>query len=52
MDGSSLAVLQNTAILAHRDAGGGAVHSIMNGHLLKLVLFLWQPFVFSLMADL
>jgi hypothetical protein len=28
MDGSSFALLQNTAILAHRDAGGGAVHSI------------------------
>jgi hypothetical protein len=31
MDGSSFALLQNTAILAHRDAGGGAVHSINSG---------------------
>ena len=23
---------KDTALLAHRDAGGGAVHSIMNGH--------------------
>jgi hypothetical protein len=31
MDGSSHAVPSNTAILAHRDAGGGAVHSINSG---------------------
>ena len=32
MDGSSHAVPNNTAIMAHRDAGGGAVHSIKSGH--------------------
>jgi hypothetical protein len=31
MDGSSDAAPNNTAIIAHRDAGGGAVHSIKNG---------------------
>ena len=34
--GSSLAVVINTAILAHRVAGGGTVHSIMNRHCPKL----------------
>jgi hypothetical protein len=32
MDGSSHAVPNNTANMAHRDAGGGAVHSINSGH--------------------
>ncbi len=31
MDGSSHAVPNNTANMAHRDAGGGAVHSIKSG---------------------
>jgi hypothetical protein len=33
MDGSSQAVPLNTAIMAHRDAGEGAVHSIKTGPL-------------------
>lgn len=32
MDGFSHAVPNSTANMAHRDAGGGAVHSISSGH--------------------